>query len=53
MAMLGSKRLHIAFMDSRGNDLQTDIDKVVGNTGEHINISENKGETLEELINIV
>ena len=50
MVTLGSKRIHIVFMDSRGGDLQDRVNKL-NTTNEYMEISKQKGATLADLIN--
>ena len=49
MVTLGSKRIQVVFADSRGAELQDHVNRL-NNTGEYLEISENKGATLEDLI---
>ena len=51
MVTLGSKRIHIVFADSRAGGLQDCVNRL-NNSGEHMDINEYKGATLEELIGI-
>ena len=48
MAMLGSKRIHVVYTDSRGSGLQERIDRL-NTTGEYMEIVEHKSATLEAL----
>ena len=51
MVTLGSRRIHVVFADSRGGGLQDLTDDLSRNTnGEHLEITEYKGATLEILI---
>ena len=47
MANFNSKRCHIAFMDSRGMDLQGEVNKI--NRGEYLEVRVYKGATLHQL----
>ena len=49
VVMLGSKRIHVAFMDSRGDGLQDLIDKMKGQR-ETLEIDFRKGATLGDLV---
>ena len=52
MAMLGSSRIHIVFMDSRGDGLQELIDSA-NNTGEHFEVDFLRGATFGDLVDKV
>ena len=49
MVTLGSKRIHVAFLDSRGGELQ-DIVERINDSGEYMELREYKGATFEELV---
>ena len=51
MVTLGSKRIHIVFMDSRGGDLQSRVNRL-NTSKEYIEIDERKGASLADLIHL-